>query len=260
MQLRGAFRGFEHLAKKTSGKLSHITSGLQGAADGGGVLPKAGLAHSRMIHRSRRCSVRKREAPRTAVVRALRLGSLPISAVKRAAVQLKVNCCTLTCGSLEGRPWRVNAPGPLCTRWGERVAPRRSWKASRPGGPGRYPPACALHRKGLLAFPTTLTGVPSPERAGGSGQAGVPAQPPAGPFGPGPVQPSPPLAPRRLRACGPMGRRPLRWGRARGGVALPHPSRVVIVPGHTITSERRVPGPRGHPPRAWDDPDRRPCR
>ncbi|MGI5248419.1 SRPBCC family protein [Actinacidiphila glaucinigra] len=47
-QLRGAFTNFlgaqvQNLADKASDKLGDVTSGLQGVADGGGVLPKAGL-------------------------------------------------------------------------------------------------------------------------------------------------------------------------------------------------------------------------
>ncbi|MEU4095477.1 SRPBCC family protein [Streptomyces sp. NPDC026673] len=47
-QLRGALTSFMgaqvgHLADKASDKLGDVTSGLQGVADGGGVLPKAGL-------------------------------------------------------------------------------------------------------------------------------------------------------------------------------------------------------------------------
>ncbi|WP_405764961.1 SRPBCC family protein [Actinacidiphila glaucinigra] len=47
-QLRGAFTDFlgaqvQNLADKASDKLGDVTSGLQGVADGGGVLPKAGL-------------------------------------------------------------------------------------------------------------------------------------------------------------------------------------------------------------------------
>lgn len=47
-QLRGAFTNFlgaqvQNLADKATDKLGDVTSGLQGVADGGGVLPKAGL-------------------------------------------------------------------------------------------------------------------------------------------------------------------------------------------------------------------------
>lgn len=209
--------GVSNISQKTSDKLSHITSGLQGAADGGGVLPEAGLralqddspVKALLCAKARSTKDRSSSCTPARVVPHKRRqeGSGTIDGELLHAHVRQFGRAALACECAGAVVYAVGRASS--TQAVTEVPSRRAGAVSaRLRPPPQEPPGLADHADG-----GAVAG------SGGQLRAAWSARPAAaGPFGSGPVQPSPPLAPRRLRACGPMGRRPLRWYRARGGV------------------------------------------